>query len=56
MEPCECVKALIERNLRDINKRIEALSRLRRDLRALTQRRTRRTPSDGICPIIENRT
>jgi DNA-binding transcriptional MerR regulator len=53
MEPCGCVKALIERNLREIDDRIGALSRLRRDLRALTQHRARRTTSDGICPIIE---
>jgi hypothetical protein len=52
MEPCGCVKALIERNLRDIDDKIAALSRLWRDLRALTQSRTRST-SSNICPIIE---
>lgn len=54
MEPCRRVKALIERNLRDIDEKIDALSRLRRQLRALMQRPARRSHSEGICPIIEN--
>ena len=53
VEPCGCVKALIERNLRDIDEKIGALSRLRRDLRALKQHQTRRPRSEAICPIIE---
>ncbi len=54
MEPCGCVKVLIERNLRDIEDKISALSRLRRDLRALTLRRPFQPSSDRICPIIES--
>ena len=53
VEPCGCVKALIERNLRDIDEKIGALSRLRRDLRALKQHQARRPRSEAICPIIE---
>lgn len=52
VEPCGCVKALIEQNLRDIDEKIGALSRLRRDLRALKQHQAR-PRSEAICPIIE---
>lgn len=52
-EPCDCVKALIDRNLQEINARIGALSRLRRQLRALSERPARSSGPEGICPIIE---
>jgi len=53
MAPCGCVKTLIDRNLQEINSRISALSRLRRQLRALSERPARSSDPEGICPIIE---
>ena len=53
MEPCGCVKALVDRNLREINAKIRALSRLRRQLQALGETPAGRSQTAGICPIIE---
>lgn len=51
VQPCGCVKTLIDRNLQEIDARISALSQLRRQLRALSKRQA--SSSKGICPIIE---
>ncbi len=53
-EPFECVTAMIERNLVAIDERIAELSRLRRQLRALTKNPTRERPAEAICPILES--
>jgi DNA-binding transcriptional MerR regulator len=53
VEPCGCVKALIDRNLQEIDARISALSRLRRQLRALADRPAGPSYAERICPIIE---
>jgi DNA-binding transcriptional MerR regulator len=53
-EPCDCVRAMIERNLLAIDKRITELSRLRRQLRALTSNAARKRPAEAICPILES--
>lgn len=52
-EPCDCVTAMIERNLVAIDERIAELSRLRRQLRALAKNPTRERPTKAICPILE---
>jgi MerR family Zn(II)-responsive transcriptional regulator of zntA len=54
VEPCGCVKAFIDRNLREVDARIRALSRLRRQLRGLAERPASATRSNEICPIIES--
>jgi len=53
-EPCDCVRAMIERNLLAIDERITELSRLRRQLRALTSNSARKRPAEAICPILES--
>lgn len=52
-KPCGCTKALIEHNLRDLDKRIRGLSRLRRKLRVLASSPSSPPYADVICPIIE---
>lgn len=52
--PCDCVAAMIERNLVAIDERISELRRLRRELRALTKTQTRELPAEAICPILES--
>ncbi len=52
-EPCDCVTSMIKRNLASIDRRIAELSRLRRQLRALTKTPPREQRPEAICPIIE---
>jgi len=52
-EPCACVTGMMERNLALIDQRISELSRLRRQLRALTKNPVGNRNRKRICPIIE---
>ena len=56
-EPCGCVKDIIEieRNLRPIERRMEALGELRREFEQLAAPSALPPSSSPICPIIETR-
>jgi len=53
-EPCDCVTAMIERNLAAIDEHIAELSTLRRQLRALLKDSPRKRHAEEICPILES--
>lgn len=56
-EPCDCVRGMVERNLVLVDKRITELSRLRRQLRALSApivNSPRQRSGEAICPILES--
>jgi MerR family transcriptional regulator, copper efflux regulator len=55
-QPCGCVTTMIESNLDAIDRRIAELSKLRRQLRALTRERPGPRATHTICPIIESET
>lgn len=54
-KPCGCVKDIIARNLQDIDRRMKALSAMRRELKALDARTTPAEKPTPICPIIDAR-
>jgi len=53
-EPCDCVRSIIERNLADVDRKIAALTRLRRELKDLATRAAPSASAASVCPIIEN--
>jgi DNA-binding transcriptional MerR regulator len=52
-QPCSHVKQLARNHLREITDKIRELQALRNELRALLQRKLRRSAKDAICPMIE---
>jgi len=52
-EPCGCVKAIVDRNLEDIDRKVKALAQLRRELKNLAAPHARPAKPAPICPIIE---
>jgi DNA-binding transcriptional MerR regulator len=54
-EPCGCVKEIIERNLKDIDRRMKTLAQLRRELKTLATGSAIAEDVGPICPIIEAR-
>src|SRR5574341_248610 len=52
--PCEHVKDLARRHLRDINDRIRELQTLRNEISTLLRRKTGRPNGREVCPIIQS--
>jgi len=53
-EPCQRVRSLVERNLKEVERKIAELIRLRRELKGLAGRAAPSSAPAGVCPIIES--
>jgi DNA-binding transcriptional MerR regulator len=51
--PCACVKEIVERNLAEVERKLDELSRLRRELKGIAGRPAPSSLPASVCPIIE---